>query len=200
MFIGKYHIGLRTVKTCLAVMSCIIYFHLTHRGTPVVATLATVFILREDLTNTLDFGKARIIGNTVGGLNAVIYTFFYQFFSNKNLAETLLIPLLVGVTITVSIRMGNKKGLIGSIATLLFICFSIPQEQSIMYALSRVIDTFIGAFFALFWNLLIKPPIAADSPEEHSIEAKEALIQQKQRDIDVLQKEIDDIEFTLKND
>ena len=49
------------VKTAIAVMLCILLFQFFHRGSPMIACLAAVFSLRQDLNTSLSFGKSRII-------------------------------------------------------------------------------------------------------------------------------------------
>lgn len=80
---GKYHLGLRTVKTSLAVMCCILIFQLTDRGTPIVATLAAVFALREDLSTSIDFGKSCILGNTIEVLAHLSTTLAFSLFQMR---------------------------------------------------------------------------------------------------------------------
>lgn len=70
---GRFRLGMRTIKSALAVFLCILFFHLTQRGIPMIAALSAVFSLRQDLTTTVSFGKSRIIGNTLGGTLAIIY-------------------------------------------------------------------------------------------------------------------------------
>lgn len=197
MYWGKYHLGLRTVKTSLAVMCCILFFQLTDRGTPIVATLAAVFALREDLSTSIDFGKSRILGNTIGGIGAFFYYACLQFAPNEDWGQILFIPLIVAILITFSIRIDNKAGIIGGIATFLFIAFSIPKSESYLYAFHRVIDTFIGTFIAVFWNFAIRSPL---ENKLSSIEDKEELIKEKEEEILRLQEEIEDLkEHELKD-
>lgn len=191
MVIGKYHIGLRTMKTAIAVMCCIIFFHLTHRGSPMVATLAAVFALREDMSTTMSFGKSRILGNTIGGICGILYYICLQKLPNQSIGEIFLVPFFVLVTITVSTRLNNQKGIIGGVATLLFLCFSIPQTSSFTYAIDRVIDTFIGTLFAIFWNYLIKSPL---EDKEETIEEKKETLAVKQREVQKLEEEIEQLE------
>ncbi|AQP54302.1 hypothetical protein CBF34_03375 [Vagococcus penaei] len=190
MHYGRFHLGLRTLKTALAVMACIIFFHLTDRGSPMVATLSAVFALREDLPTTIDFGKSRILGNTVGGLNAFFYYLLHQEIANKALAETLLIPLFVALTIIISISLNNQAGIIGGVATLLFITFSIPKDESFLYAFHRVIDTFIGTFFAISMNYVIKSPL---EDKTETIHEKLVKISNKEKEIEQLKQEIKEL-------
>lgn len=191
MYWGKYHLGFRTVKTSLAVMCCILFFQLTDRGTPIVATLAAVFALREDLSSSIDFGKSRIIGNVIGGIGGFVYYACVEFIPNENFSQLIFIPLIVAIIITFSTRINNKAGIIGGIATFLFIAFSIPKNESYLYAFNRIVDTFIGTFIAVFWNFAIKSPL------EHiddTVEAKLKKIELKEQEIKNLQNEINQLQ------
>lgn len=191
MTIGKYHVGLRTVKTALAVMCCIIFFDITHRGSPMVATLSAVFALREDLSSTMSFGKSRILGNIVGGASGMLYYLCLQQFPSEIFGQIILVPLFVAVVITISIRMDNDKGIIGGVATFLFICFSIPHIDSYLYAFNRVVDTLIGTCFAIFWNYIIKSPL---EDKKESLDDKKDLLVQKENEITKLKEEIKQME------
>lgn len=191
MDIGKYHLGWRTGKTSLAVMVCIIFFDLTNRGTPIVATLAAVFALREDMSTSVTFGKSRIIGNTLGGVNAFIYSILIEMVPNRSLGQIILVPLFVTLTIVISLRLNNEKGIIGSVATLLFICFSIPKNESFVYAFQRVIDTFIGTFIAFGVNYFLKSPT---EHTEETIEDMEELIILKEQEILSLKEDIQQLQ------
>lgn len=79
MQIGRFRLGMRTIKTALAVMLCILLFHVTDRGSPLIAALAAVFSLRHDLTTSISFGRSRVLGNSLGGLLALIFYYIQAF-------------------------------------------------------------------------------------------------------------------------
>ncbi|WP_207696351.1 hypothetical protein DOK67_0002925 [Enterococcus sp. DIV0212c] len=187
MEVGPFRLGMRTLKTALAVMLCIILFKVFDRGAPMIAALAAVFSLRQDLTTSLTFGKSRILGNTLGGGLAIVYFLVKDLFSNDFLVELFLLPFLVIVVIVVSDGMNNNSGIISAIATLLLISLSIPQGESFYFALSRVIDTFIGTFIGIGLNFFIRPkPIE----ETHEIEEDLAELEQKEKELVELREKI----------
>ena len=47
MQFGRFRLGMRTIKSALAVFLCILFFHLTQRGIPMIAALSAVFSLRQ---------------------------------------------------------------------------------------------------------------------------------------------------------
>lgn len=189
MEIGRFRLGLRTLKTALAVMLCIILFKVSDRGAPLIAALSAVFSLRQDLTTSLTFGKSRVLGNTLGGGLAIVYFLVKDLFSSDFLVELFLLPFLVIVVIVVSDGINNNSGIISAIATLLLISLSIPQGESFQFAFSRVIDTFIGTFIGIGLNFFFKPK---SIEEEHEIDEDLAELAKKEQELEELRKKIQD--------
>lgn len=177
MHIGRFRIGMRTMKTALAVMICILLFKITDRREPLIAALAAVFSLRQDLTTTVSFGRSRVLGNSMGGLFAIFYFFIKQYVHQDFLLELFLLPLLVALIIILSDGINNNAGIVSAIATMLLITLSVTRSESIYFALQRVIDTFIGTFVAIAINFLIRPP-----EKEKESEIKEDLVVLKQKE------------------
>lgn len=122
--------------------------------------------------------KSRIIGNTLGGTLAIIYFFVKSYFHNDFFVELILLPILVIIVIVVSDGINNNSGIISAIATLLLIALSIPQGESALYAIQRVLDTFIGTFIAIGINFFLRPP-ETEKKEELSEDLVE--LQKKER-------------------
>ncbi|WP_238842729.1 aromatic acid exporter family protein [Vagococcus hydrophili] len=57
---------MRTIKTGLSVFVCILISFIFNRDTYVVSSITAVFTLREDMYNTLKFGRHRVVGNIMG--------------------------------------------------------------------------------------------------------------------------------------
>lgn len=188
MQFGRFRLGMRTIKSALAVFLCILFFHLFQRGIPMIAALSAVFSLRQDLTSTVSFGRSRIIGNTLGGTLAIVYFFVKSYFHNDFLVELFLLPCLVIVVIVVSDGINNNSGIISAIATLLLISLSIPQGESSLYAIQRVLDTFIGTFIAIGINFFLRPP-EIEKKEEltedlEELKKKERLLRENLQEIE----------------
>ncbi|MBP1048354.1 FUSC family protein [Enterococcus sp. BWM-S5] len=181
MTIGPFRLGMRTIKSALAVMICILLFKVFDRGAPMIAALAAVFSLRQDLTTSLSFGKSRIIGNSIGGGLALLYFVVQQYFSNDFLVELLFLPLLVILVIVLSDGIGNNPGIISAIATLLMIALSVPQGESVYYAFERVLDTFIGTFVGISINFLIR---AKPVEKKRQIDEDLAELEKKEKELE----------------
>ena len=173
MQIGRFRIGMRTAKTALSVMLCILLYHFLDRGQPMIAALAAVFALRQDLTTTVRFAKSRVLGNTLGGLVGILYHVLQQQFHDNFFIELFILPLLVAGLIIFSDGIDNNSGIISSIATMLLITLTVSSNETVIVAFDRVLDTFIGTFVAITLNYIIRPP----KPEEEK---------ELQEDLDVL--------------
>lgn len=188
MEFGRFRLGMRTIKSALAVFLCILFFHVTDRGLPMIAALSAVFSLRQDLTTTVSFGRSRIIGNSIGGFLGIIYFLVKNYFHNDFLVELFLLPVLVVIVIVVSDGINNNSGNISAIATLLLIALSVPQGESSLYAIQRVLDTFIGTFIAIGINFFLRPPETEKKEElvEDLVELqkKEALLRENLAEVE----------------
>ena len=158
MNFGRFRIGMRTIKSSLAVMLCILLFHFFNRGEAMIAALAAVFSLRQDLPTTLSFGKSRIMGNIIGGSTAIAYFVIQDQLNHSFIAELLLVPLAVAFVIVLSDGINNHAGINSGVATLLLIALSTSSgDQPLSFALQRVLDTFIGTLIAVGLNYLPTP-------------------------------------------
>lgn len=159
----KVKIGMRTVKTGISVFLCILVSFLLHRDTYVVAAITAVFTLREDMVNTMKYGKHRIIGNVLGAIMSIAVIAIFHWFGQSDIVQLIFIPLIIMWMIALLAHFGYQEGTVGACATLLTIVFMIPADHSYRYAFDRVVDSFIGMGIALAVNYVIpqvKPKLA----------------------------------------
>ena len=149
---------MRNIKTGLSVFVCILISFIFNRDTYVVSSITAVFTLREDMYNTLRFGRHRVVGNVLGAVFSVIAIFIFDTFGDGEIVQLISIPLLIIALIWVLSSTNNYEGTVGGCATLLTILFMIPDNQSYSYALARVVDSFIGMFVAFGINHLLPNP------------------------------------------
>lgn len=155
MVIKDYRIGMRTFKTALAVAFCILLFHFTNRGAPVIACLTAIFALRENWRTSFTFSKTRILGNTIGALTATLFVLIQNIFGTHFSMELIGVPVAIILIIVICDLLKNNAGIIGGTAAFLIIYYTIPIDDAFLYTIQRIFDTFIGAFIAIVINLLI---------------------------------------------
>ena len=155
MIIGNYKIGMRTFKTSIAVATCILLFHFTNRGAPMIACLTAIFALREDWRTSFKLSKNRILGNSIGALTATLFVLIQNVLGTHFFTELIGVPLAIILIIVICDLLKNNAGIIGGTAAFLIIYYTIPIDDALLYTIQRIFDTFIGAFIAIFINWVI---------------------------------------------
>ena len=151
---GRFRLGLRTIKTVIAIFIILLFTHVFHRGqsAAMIAGISAIIAVRDSYTATLQASKARFIGSALGGTLAVIYFFIYSSLHYNFAAQMILIPLFVLVNIVIMDGFNLHPGLVGANATLMIIALTIPETDYMNYALNRVLDTFFGVIVATVMN------------------------------------------------
>lgn len=148
----KFRLGMRTFKTGLSVFLVILLFRLLDWQGMQIAALTAVFSLREDFDKSLSFGFSRVLGNTIGGLLALIFYLIDAYFEGAFWVTLVFVPILTMLTIMFNVACNNKNGIIGGVASMLIITLSIPSHDTIFYVVTRVLETFVGVFIAIMVN------------------------------------------------
>ncbi|MDR1605657.1 MAG: aromatic acid exporter family protein [Streptococcaceae bacterium] len=151
---GRFRLGLRTVKTALAILIILLFTHFFKRGetAAMIAGISAVIAIRDSYSATIQASKARFIGSALGGMLAVVYYLLFLGSHQNFWLELVLIPLFVVINIVVMDGFNLHPGLVGANATFLIIALTIPGNAYIGYALSRVFDTFFGVIVATIMN------------------------------------------------
>lgn len=148
----KFRLGMRTFKTGLSVFLVILLFKLLGWQGMQIAALTAVFSLREDFDKSLSFGFSRVLGNTIGGLLALVFYLLDAYFEGAFWVTLVFVPILTMLTIMFNVACNNKNGIIGGVASMLIITLSIPSHDTIFYVITRVLETFVGVFIAIIVN------------------------------------------------
>lgn len=148
----KFKLGMRTLKTGIAVFIVVLLFHLLGWHGMQIGTLTAVFSLREDFDKSVHFGLSRVVGNSIGGVLALFFLLINEFFHRHFFVTLFCIPLFAMLVIMVNVAIDNKAGVIGSIAAFLIISLSIPVGDTLLYAIARIFETFCGVFIAILVN------------------------------------------------
>lgn len=149
----KFKLGMRTFKTGLSVFLVILLFKLFGLEGAQIGALTAVFSLREDVDRSISFGLSRIIGNTIGGVLALIVVFLNVIFNGHFLVALIGVPVATMLCIMLNVAFNNKAGIIGGSSALLIITLLMPADSSsYIYAVARVFETFLGVFVAILVN------------------------------------------------
>lgn len=156
-------IGLRMIKTSIAVFLCfLIYVLRNEQGIVFYSCIAAVLCVQQDSRDTLRVGKNRMEGTIIGGVIGMLTLVFmkYIFVNDNKLFCYLLISLMIIPTIYTTIWL--KKPSASYISCVVFLSITVSHGADgnpYMFALMRMLDTFIGILVAYVVNLIYLPSI-----------------------------------------
>ncbi len=152
-------VGLRMVKTALAVSICfLIYFLRGEEGVPVFSTIAAIICMQPYVENSMETAFNRIIGTLVGAVFALLILhiiryipWHYRFFRYLVISFS-VIPVMY---VTVLFKKAGASALAAIV--LLSICLSNGGAPPLMDAINRSVETIVGILVSLGVNCLHLP-------------------------------------------
>lgn len=162
-------IGMRTIKTALAVTITLIICAALKIENPFFAVIAAIIVMEPSVSESLNSAKSRMFGTVLGAIFAMAYSFIFPSH-----------PILLGLGIITLIYISNLLKIQNSIkiSTIIFVSILLNYEETgrVSYAIARTIDTFIGISVGTLINYYVRPP---NSGKQIS-----AFINQAQEDIE----------------
>lgn len=170
----KTTIGMRNIKTALAVMLCIIltrvfaligeytdmgaaegfYNFFFLRSTPLYSSIAAVVAIGNTVHETVEIGIARIMGTFIGGALAVLHLWITDIFTSEIFYYLSVFAFIVGLIFICNLSgQGNVSAIGGMI--FLIVIFSVKDETPYIYAIHRLIDTAGGVLTAFLVNRFV---------------------------------------------
>ena len=149
---SKFRLGMRTLKTGIAVFIVLLIFGMFGWKGLQIGALTAVFSLREDFDKSVHFGTSRILGNSVGGFYALLFYLLGNLLNGQFWVTLVFVPICTMLTIMTNVAMNNKAGVIGGVSAMLIITLSIRPEDTILYVFARIFETFMGVFVAILVN------------------------------------------------
>lgn len=154
-------IGLRTIKTAIAVFLCLLLFP----NEPFFACMTSIFCVQDTVSNSINMAINRGLGTMLGaiiGLTFLILCRFFTFEIDTYPISKLLVYITIALGIIVVIYICNlikRPGAI-NISCIAFLAVTTIHAftDPIFYATNRIIETLFGIFIGLLVNKLILPP------------------------------------------
>lgn len=144
-------IGMRNIKTALAIFICLIIAKLLKLDYPFYAAIATVISMENSVTNSFTAGKNRIMGTFVGAGTGLVFA---------TLEPGNVFYCALGIVVVIYVCNLLKWNKSVSIASIVFlaIMLNLKGDTPFDYSSNRIIDTFIGVTVAVLVNYLVFPP------------------------------------------
>ncbi|MGG7179401.1 FUSC family protein [Clostridium paraputrificum] len=155
-------IGLRTIKTSIAVFLCLAILP----NEPFFACLTSVFCIQDTVENSYKMGKNRGIGTIMGALIGLIVMFIFKAVTyniDSVFIKKLIIYIFIALGIIIVIYSNNlflkMPGAI-NVACIAFLAVTTTHafNDPIYYAVNRTFETICGIIIGIAVNVLINPP------------------------------------------
>ena len=153
---NRYHIGLRTVKTALAVALALLVAVLRGSPSPIFAAIGAIVAMSRTLSDAVRACLTQIAGilcgTVIGCLMLTLLPGLFPTFA----------PLMAGLAVVIVIACCNALRLDFAVSlsciVVVSICLMTPGgNDHWLYGANRFLDTSIGLVTALAVNILIKP-------------------------------------------
>lgn len=148
----KWGIGLRNIKTGLAICICILISAMLKLEYPFYAAIATIISMENSVTNSFTAGKYRTMGTVVGAIVGAGFAFV-----EPGNAVYCAIGVMIVIYIC-NLLKWNKSVSIGCIVFLAIMLNLQPGESPLFYGINRITDTLIGIVVAVIVNYAVFPP------------------------------------------
>lgn len=143
-------IGMRTIKTAIAVSLTILISQLLNLRSPFFAGIAAVIAMQSSVSESFNTGRNRMYGTIIGAIIALSFSLI----APEN-------PFFIGIGIIIIIYICNTFGWKKSvqISTIVFLSIILNYEEGsrVSYAFYRTLDTLFGLIIGTLINYFILP-------------------------------------------
>ncbi len=144
-------IGMRTIKTTLAVTITLIITNILNIGNPFFAVIAAIIVMEPSLSESINSSRTRIYGTIFGAFIALVLS-LVQF--NQIISITLGVMILIYFSNILKWQSSIRVSTIVLVSILL----NYEDGNRFSYAIFRTFDTMMGIAIGLSVNRFIRPP------------------------------------------
>lgn len=138
-------IGMRNIKTGIAVFFATLAGYLGIVETPVYTVSVCIFSIKNTIKGSIKDSWSRILGTLLGGLIGFLCALFFK---GNIISSTLGVILIIYICNILKI---SDSSAIASV-TFISICLGIGNNHPLNYSIMRTIDTLVGVIIALIVN------------------------------------------------
>lgn len=154
-------IGLRTIKSGIAVFLCLLLLP----SEPFFACLTAVICLQDTVYNSIHTGINRGAGTIIGASFGLLFLFCFRTLENyipNQYLSKLIIYIIIAIGIIFMIYICNilkRPGAI-NVTCIAFLGVTTAHAYSdpLFYATNRIVETLLGIVISILVNKLINPP------------------------------------------
>lgn len=154
-------IGLRTIKSGIAVFLCLLLLP----NEPFFACLTAVICLQDTVYNSINMGINRGAGTIIGATFGLLFLFLFRSLElhipNHYLSKLIIYLIIAsGIILMIYICVFIKRPGAINITCIAFLGVTTAHAYSdpLYYATNRIIETLLGIIISILVNKLITPP------------------------------------------
>ena len=150
----KYRIGLRAIKTAIAVLICALISMFFNHEDIFCACIASVICMEQTCEKTLDTGVNRFIGTVIGATVGYLALELCLVFPFYELMRLFLLPICILIVVYVCNFINRKSAVsIGCVVVIVIMSRSGDSvNNTLNYAMERACDTVVGIIVAMVVN------------------------------------------------
>lgn len=154
-FKTKARIGMRTIKTALAVTIAVTVAYIFKLNSPFFAAIGALITMQGNIIDSFRMGRDRILGTTIGALFGMLCSYI-----------ALGNPIVIGFGVILIIYISNvinfKKTIAISAVIFISIMLNFESGSIVVYGLNMLMDTLVGIIIAAAVNIIIYPHFSRD--------------------------------------
>ncbi len=144
-------IGVRNLKTALAVVVCMGISKLLKLEYPFFVAIAAIISMENSLANSFKAGRNRMAGTIIGAGFGLICALIEP-------GNTILCGIgIIGVIYCCNLLKWRKPVAFAGVV-FMAVMLTVKGKNPFFYSMNRIIDTFIGIVVAVIINYLVFPP------------------------------------------
>ncbi|MDR7856882.1 aromatic acid exporter family protein [Tissierella sp.] len=147
----KLKMGMRTIKTGLAVAISLILCIIFKSKSPIFAAIGAIASMQSSVSESLIAGKNRMLGTFIGAIVGLIFSLAFP-------ENPIFIGLGVSIVIHICHLLDWNKALQLSAIVFVGIALNPEMDVKLSYSLFRIIDTFIGIIVGMIINYFVSAP------------------------------------------
>ena len=147
---GTSILGLRTLKTVIAVMLSAVIMKYCFDQTPFFACIGAVVAMERNMSTTLQAVVVRNVGTIVGGIVGIIFSLLTQ---NVLILALGLIPMIYVDNI-----LDKKDSIVAGSIVYFAVVYLNTSTMAIDYGVQRILGTLLGSLIGMAVNFLLFKP------------------------------------------
>lgn len=174
------HIGMRIVKTVIAVFLCGLMAYLRD-ASAIYSMIAALICLQNSTGKTIESSMNRALGTVIGGAAGVLVVFLLDWLGLLNMDMVRYTVLALMLIPLIELTLLIKRPAISAFVCVVFLCVAINPEPdnamgaSVVYAVQRLFETLVGVGVACMIDLFF--PYLPEAQKEEPQTSEETLPQ-----------------------